>query len=250
MKSDGEKRILVAIPAYNEQDTIGSVIKKVRMSKEDVGILVIDDGSSDKTAQVAKELGANVVIRLSSNMGYGVAVQTAYKYALEAGYDYLVQLDADGQHDPAYIPNLLEVVMSDQADMAVGSRFLEQSRKAGETSPDYSAGRARKLGIRLFAFLTSLLIGKKITDPTSGYRALNTRAMGFLARDFFPYDYPDADVLLMVHRAGHAIMEIPMAMNRRDTGRSMHRGLKPVYYVFKMFLSLFITLIRKKPNIQ
>ncbi len=240
MKIRSKKSSLAIIPAHNEQERIGNVIGKIREVDREIDILVIDDGSTDDTATDAKKAGVRV-IRLSSNMGYGVALQTGYKYAFENGYEYILQLDGDGQHDPSYIPELLRAVMTGEADLVLGSRFLEKAPR------NYRAGTARKLGIRIFAFLTTRLVGLRVTDPTSGYQALNRHVVSFLARDFFPCDFPDADVILMVHRAGFGIKEVPVVMYERDSGKSMHSGLKPIYYVFKMFLSMFMTLLRKKP---
>jgi len=160
----------------------------------------------------------------------------------------LVQLDGDGQHDPAYIPDMLKMVISGEADLVLGSRFLDQSATDGSSSLRYKAGMARKLGIVLFAFLTTKLVGFKITDPTSGYQAFNKRVLAFLTQDFFPCDFPDADVIIMLNRAGFKIREFPMYMSKRENGKSMHGGIKPVYYVFKMFLSMFMTLLRKTPT--
>jgi hypothetical protein len=235
---------LAIIPAYNEGEKIGQVVSEIRKSEKNIDILVIDDGSTDKTAHYARAAGAKVV-RLSSNMGYGVALQTGFKYACEREYDFLVQLDGDGQHDPAYIPDMLKVVIAGEADLVLGSRFLHK------TAPDrskYKAGKARKLGMVFFAFLTTKLIGFKVTDPTSGYQAFNKRVMAFFTQDFFPCDFPDADVLVMLHRAGFKIKEFPMIMSKRENGKSMHDGIKPVYYVFKMLLSMFMTLLRNKPK--
>lgn len=247
MQNKPNAKSLAIIPAYNECEKIGQVIAKIRASAEDLDILVIDDGSTDKTAHCAKAAGAKVV-RLSSNMGYGVALQTGFKYAYERGYDVLVQLDGDGQHDPAYIPDMLKVVVSGEADLVLGSRFLNQTAPDGNLMVQYKVGKARKLGILLFAFLTSKLIGFKVTDPTSGYQAFNKRVIAFFTQDFFPCDFPDADMLVMLHRAGFKIKEFPMRMSARENGKSMHSGIKPVYYVFKMFLSMLMTLLRKKPT--
>jgi glycosyltransferase involved in cell wall biosynthesis len=240
-----EKRLAV-IPVYNEQEKIGQVVSKIRESDKEIDILVIDDGSTDRTAFHARQARARV-IRLSSNMGYGVALQTGYKYAFERGYDYLVQLDGDGQHDPAYIPELLKVIMSGEADLALGSRFLKKTSPDKGPLREYRASKTRKLGIMIFAFLTTRLVGLKVTDPTSGYQAFNKKVIGFFTRDFFPCDFPDADVILMVHRAGFKIKEFPMVMYQSVGEKSMHSGVKPVYYVFKMFLSTFMTLLRKRP---
>ena len=211
-----------------------------------IDIVVIDDGSTDRTACNAKLAGARV-LRHTSNMGYGVALQTGYKYAFQNGYDLLVQLDGDGQHDPAYIPELLELIISEGADMALGSRFLKEVSPASPFLRKYKASTTRILGIKMFAFIATALIGLRITDPTSGYQAFNRRLINFFTRDIFPYDFPDADVIVLAHRAGFKIKELPMVMYERDEGVSMHSGLKPLYYVFKMFLSIFMTIVRKKP---
>ncbi|OEU73125.1 MAG: glycosyl transferase family 2 [Desulfuromonadales bacterium C00003107] len=246
MEDNSKKKKLVVIPAYNEQENIGPVVKKIRESDKEIDIVVIDDGSTDRTARNSRLAGARV-IRLSSNMGYGVALQCGYKYGFERGYDCLVQLDGDGQHDPDYIPELLKPVMAGDVDIALGSRFLTKTSSDEGRLHEYEAGMARTLGIRTFSFLTTTLLGLRITDPTSGYQALNRRVIGFLIRDFFPCDYPDADVVVMLHRAGFKIKEVPMIMYKRGKGKSMHSGLKPVYYVFKMLLSILMTLLRKKP---
>ena len=246
MKENNIKKKLAMIPAHNEQENIGQVVTRIRELDIGIDVVVIDDGSTDRTARYARLAGAKV-IRLSSNIGYGVALQTGYKYACERGYDYLVQLDGDGQHDPVYIPELLKIIKSGEADLVLGSRFLKERSPGKVPLHKYKAGIARKLGIGLFAFLTTKLVGLKVTDPTSGYQAFNRRIIPFFTRDFFPCDYPDADVIIMVHRAGFNIKEIPMVMLENNTGKSMHSGLKPVYYVFKMFLSMFMTLLRKTP---
>ena len=249
MKSKLKERKLVIVPAFNEGKRISRVLKKIQEVDEEIDIVVIDDGSTDDTGLKSRLAGARV-IRLSSNMGYGVAIQTGYKYALSKGYEYVVQLDSDGQHDPTYIPQMLGATMSGDADVVIGSRFLGEKTVLETAEAGYEVGVARRLGIKLFAFVTSKLIGLKISDPTSGYRALNKRILAFLMNDFFPYDYPDADVIVLAHRAGFKIKEIPMIMHDRTTGTSMHSGLKPVYYIFKMFLSMLMTLLRKKPSLS
>lgn len=242
-----KSKTLAIIPAFNEQASIGQVVKKLKEVDEQIDIVVIDDGSKDRTAHVASLHGARV-IKLSSHMGYGVALQTGYKYAYERGYDYVVQLDGDGQHDPADIPELLKATMSGDGDLVLGSRFIQKTSPTKVHLHEDVPGVARKLGISLFAHLTTLLVGFRVTDPTSGYQALNRRAISFFTRDFFPCDYPDADVILIAHRAGFKIREIHVTIYRRSNGKSMHRGLKPTYYTFKMFLSIFMTLLRKKPR--
>jgi len=228
---------LVLIPAYNEERQIAGVIERVRTAIPECGILVVNDGSRDATATVARSAGATVVSH-PFNMGYGVTIQTGYKYASAAGYDFLVQIDGDGQHDPAFIPRLLEPVRSGEADFALGSRFL------GEQS--YRPPFARRMGILFFRKLVSMIIGREITDPTSGYQAMNRNVIRFFTGDVFPCDYPDADMLVTLHLAGFRISELPVRMYANLEGKSMHSGLKPLYYVFKMCLSIFVTLLRKR----
>jgi glycosyltransferase involved in cell wall biosynthesis len=240
---------LAIIPAYNEQKNIGWITKTIRELDREIDVVIIDDGSSDDTVYQAVQAGGKV-IKHSCNMGYGVALQTGYKYALERKYDYLVQLDGDGQHDPKYIEELFKVIMHEGIDLVLGSRFMEVDQGVKVPLQEHSNGMARKWGIRLFGSLVSALLRLKITDPTSGYQALNRNVIRFFTRDFFPCDYPDADVIAMVYRAGFKIKEVPMIMANRETGASMHSGLKPVYYVFKMFLSIFMTFLRKKPTLK
>ena len=246
MRDNDIKKKLVIIPAHNEQENIGQVVTRIRELDIGMDVVVIDDGSTDRTARHARLAGAKV-IRLSSNMSYGVALQTGYKYAFERGYDYLVQLDGDGQHDPSYIPELFRQVMTEKTDMVIGSRFIKEKTQNKPSLPKYKTGIPKKFAITLFAFLTTKLVGLKVTDPTSGYQAFNRRVIAFFTQDFFPCDYPDADVIVIVHRAGFRIKEYPMIMLERDSGISMHSGLKPIYYVFKMFLSMVMTLLRKRP---
>lgn len=230
-------KILIIIPAYNEGARIGDVILCVRGINPDFDIAVVNDGSRDNTAKSARKAGA-LVISLPFNLGYGVAIQTGYKYALAKGYDFVVQMDGDGQHDPAFIPQILAPVLNGETDFVLGSRFL------GEES--YDPSLLRRAGMAFFRKLISLLIGTSITDSTSGYQAFNNRVIRFFTSEVFPYDYPDADMLLTLHRAGFRIRELPVRMHASVSGKSMHAGLKPLYYIFKMLLSIFVTLLRKK----
>lgn len=227
---------VVLIPAHNEQERIRPVISGVRTHVPGARIVVVDDGSSDHTGDIARSCGATV-ITLPFNMGVGAALQTGYKYALRRNCEYLVQLDADGQHDPRDIPDLLNALKGSDADMVIGSRFLLKS--------GFSCPVIRLIGIRLFSGILSLLSRRKLTDPTSGYRAMNHRTIEFFCRDLFPFDYPDADLLLTFPRAGFRIREVPVTMASRESGLSQHRGLRPVYYVLKMALSMFVTLFRR-----
>lgn len=229
--------ILLFIPAYNEEENIGEIIQRVLESNFAADLLIIDDGSEDKTAEIARSQGVGVLSH-PINLGYGGALHTGYKYAVKKGYQYLIHFDADGQHDPKYIARFIEGMNKYNVDIIIGSRFLEPQGPS-------TTSNSRFIGIKIFAFLTSKLIKQKITDPTSGYLMLNRQAFQYLSQEIYPDDYPDADVIVMLHRTGFQIQEIPITISERCKGTSMHSGLKPVYYVFKLFLSLLVTLLRK-----
>ncbi|MBI4832327.1 MAG: glycosyltransferase family 2 protein [Candidatus Lindowbacteria bacterium] len=229
-------KTLIVIPAFNEEDNIANVIEEIRSVLPDSGIAVINDGSSDGTTRCAEQSGATVLSH-SFNLGYGAALQTGYKYAQQKGYDILVQVDADGQHDPSYIPELIRPVAENRCDVAIGSRFLGHGH--------YEMPLARKCGSLIFRWITSFLIQQRITDPTSGFRAIGRKAFAFCTRDVYPSDFPDADVLVMLKKAGLSVMEVPVKMRPSLSNRTMHSGLNAVYYVFKMFLSIFVTVFRE-----
>jgi hypothetical protein len=227
--------LLVIIPAYNEAPRIAGVVAGVRAAVPAAEIAVIDDGSRDGTAATASAAGATV-LRHPFNLGYGVAIQTGYKYALARGCNCLVQVDGDGQHDPASIPALLEPLRKGEADFVLGSRFLEGT--------SYRPPLLRRIGMALFRRIVALTIRQPISDCTSGFQAFNGEVIAFFTGDLFPCDYPDADVLISLHLAGFRIREVPVRMSASASGKSMHSGLKPLYYVFKMLLSISVTLMR------
>ena len=226
---------MIVIPAYNEAGRIGDVVRAVRAATADSRIVVVDDGSTDATPQEARAAGAEVV-SLPLNLGYGCALQTGYLFARAQGVERLVQLDADGQHEPACIPELL-AGLDNGLDVAVGSRYL--------TAQPPSVGIARRTGAWLFGKIATLWTGVRITDPTSGFQALSHRAVAHLVRDSFPEDYPDTDVLIDLHRAGLRIGEVPVLMYPRRGGKSMHRGGKVAFYAYKMFLNLSLLPVRR-----
>jgi len=236
-------KTLVIIPAYNEEKSIASVIQRVIENLPGSEVLTVDDGSSDHTRHRAMEAGAKVLSH-PFNLGYGSALQTGYRYALREGYEEIVQLDGDGQHDPSFITHLLAVIRKGEADIAIGSRFLPTPAIGSEDQP-YRAPFIRRLGMKFFGTISSLLIRQKVTDPTSGYQAMNRRVLVWASSDQFPCDYPDADVIIMLHRAGFRIREVAVQMFENHDKKSMHSGWKPLYYVFKMFLSILVTLMRK-----
>ncbi len=230
-------RPLVVIPAFNEATALGGVIERIRAVDARLPVVVVDDGSSDGTGAIARHAGAHVV-RLPFNMGYGVALQTGYKYALREGYDCVVQLDGDGQHEPADIPVLIDVIARREAAVGLGSRFMGQSA--------YRQGAARRFGMRVFSLLAFILTGVRFSDVTSGFQALSRDVLGFFASEWYPADYPDADVLIMLERAGLRVKEVPVRMYPKNGGRSMHSGLRPIYYMFKMLLSVALAPLRRE----
>jgi glycosyltransferase involved in cell wall biosynthesis len=229
-------RRLVIMPAHNESGNLPRVIPEVRRAAAGYDLLVIDDGSRDNTAEVAGCLGARVVT-LPANLGYGGAVQTGFLYAARHGYDTCVVIDADGQHDPAGIPVLVEAVESGAADVAIGSRFRGRM--------NYHQPLVKRIGMKVFASVVSAATRQPVTDPTSGFQALDADAVAFLCRDNYPVDYPDADTLLVLYYAGFKTVEVPVTMRERISGVSMHSGWKPFYYIGKMWLSIAMVLLRQ-----
>jgi len=231
-----KNNLAIIIPAYNEAGRIATSIAGIRKFGN-ADVVIVNDGSDDDTAGEAKAAGARV-IELPFNLGYGAALQTGFKYALDKGYEFAVQMDADGQHDPLSMEALISPVLRDEIDVVIGSRFLDKG--------NYKAPFVRRMGMYFFGIITSVVTGRRITDPTSGFQALNKKVMEFYASDAYPADYPDADVIIMLYRQGFRFKEVPVIMHNAAK-RSMHGGiLKPLYYIFKMMLSIFVTLLRKE----
>ena len=233
-------KTLIVMPSFNEEASIGQVLNDVKENVPGTPILVVNDGSVDRTAEIAKESGA-LVISLPYNSGYGVALQTGYLFARKHNYSIVIQMDADGQHDPACIQDLLSAVKNSDADVIIGSRFLGKNT--------YRTSIARRIGMFIFGRLASLFCQQRVSDPTSGFQAVKGKAIDFVASDHYPPDYPDADFLIMLNRCGFKTREIPTKMHPSKIKKSMHGGPQSIYYVFKMFLSIFVTLLRKKPRI-
>lgn len=230
------KKVLAVIPAHNESSTIGLIVRS--LLGQGLDVLVVDDNSSDGTFREAHKAGATVVW-LPFNLGYGSALQTGYLYAFDNGYDAVVQLDGDGQHDPAFAKDLLKLILSGEADIVMGSRFPGKS--------GYKIPLFRRLGQKLFGGIVGLLTGQKIMDPTTGYQALTAEVVRIYCSNLFPEDYPDADMRIIHHRLGLRVVEVPVEM-KEDGGESMHSGLlRPMYYIYKMTLCIIIALIAKLP---
>ena len=226
-------RTLAIVPAYNEADSIGTVLEEIRAAEPELEIVVINDGSTDSTAQVASA-GRVSVVNLPFNVGIGGAVQTGYQYALENGFELAIQVDGDGQHDPREIGQVLEPILDGRADLAVGTRFV----KGG----GYRGTRLRRVGIRIFAAIVSLLVGQRVSDTTSGFRAVNRRGIHVFAGQY-PHDYPEVETVVTAVRGGLRIVEVPVEMRLRSAGRSSITNVGSVYYVLKVLLALFIGLL-------
>jgi glycosyltransferase involved in cell wall biosynthesis len=229
-------KYLVIIPALNEEDTIGHVIEGVKQSLSFADIVVVNDGSKDNTAQIAQDKGA-IVLNHPYNLGYGAALQTGFRFAVDGGYDRVITIDADGQHIASYALNLIDAMNKNQTDVVIGSRFINGG---------YKVGLIKKIGIWLFSRIGRTHTGITITDPTSGFQLLNSKAFSYLAKsDDYPLDYPDVNIIILLHKRQFNIIESPVEM-REKSGKSMHSGLKPVIYIIRMFLSILMVLIRKK----
>lgn len=221
-------KILTVIPAFNEEKCIYEVIESIKALNIGVDILVVNDGSSDGTYLEAVRAGARV-INLPLNLGIGGAVQTGYIYACERGYDIVIQIDGDGQHDPADISRLVKLIEDGSADMVIGSRFVEDTK--------YIPGSVRRVGISFFSRLVSRLCGKSYYDTTSGYRAVNKKVIKLFSC-YYPKDYPEVETIVYASNRGIRIREIPVEMRKRQGGRSSITPVKSIYYMLKVTFAL------------
>jgi hypothetical protein len=231
----GLRRVAI-VPALNEESTVTLVIDELRAFDPGLDIVVVDDGSGDRTAEVAAAKGARV-LRLPFNLGIGGAVQTGFRFAFENDYDLAVRVDGDGQHDPAQLGRILEPVLAGDADIAVGSRFT-----SGEGG--YRSSRPRRLGIRVLAWTVSRIVGQRVTDTTSGFQALNRRGIELFAHDY-PHDYPEVEATVMVFRHRLRLCEVPVTMRERGGGSSSITAIRSVYYMAKVLLAIFVGLFRR-----
>ncbi|HBU69940.1 MAG TPA: glycosyl transferase family 2 [Elusimicrobia bacterium] len=231
-------KFLVIIPAFNETENLPAIIPEIRNILPSADILVIDDGSSDNTYDIAVKSGC-LTVRHPYNMGDGSARHTGYIYAFNENYDFVVQIDADGQHPPKHLTDLLEPLIKNECDITIGSRFILDT--------GYKPTFLKTLGMSLFNIIATLATGIKITDSTSGFRAVNKKVIEFYCmEEFYPSHFPDADLIILSHFVGLRIKEVPVWMNQ-SIRLPMHRGVGIAYYAFKMLLSICVTLLREKP---
>lgn len=230
----GPNQLLILIPAFNEGDAIGEVIREVRQVMPDAPILVVDDASKDATYDRAKATGAGV-LRLPHHLGLGGCVQAGYKLAFELGYEYVIRVDGDGQHDPKYIPELLKVLRQTGCHMVIGSRFYQNN---GEHT-----NMARAIGIGIFRIVLRPILGKPVHDPTSGFVGVNREALQTFAGSF-PLEYPEIEALVVLQRKLFRFQEVPCRMRRRKAGRSTITAVKSLYYVIHVLLGVFVNVLK------
>lgn len=236
-----QQRLIAIVPAWNESGAIGKVVGEIKGLDLAIDVLVIDDASTDDTAAVAESHGATV-LRLPFNVGIGGAVQTGFRYALEEGYEVAVRLDGDGQHAASEIPRILGPVDAGDADLVIGSRFVDPD---GTYRPPF----ARRIGIGVFARLVSILGGQRVTDTTSGFVALDRAGIELFAREF-PHDYPEVEATLVALRSGLRVTQVQVDMRERTTGSSSITFVRSLYYIVKVMLSLLVASLRRYPRLD
>ncbi len=233
--------LVAIVPAWNEAGAIGGVVDEVRSVSAEIEVVVVDDASRDETASIAEAHGATV-LRLPFNVGIGGAVQTGFRYALEQGYERAVRLDGDGQHDASQIPKILAPIEAGEADLVIGSRFVD---------PDgtYRPPLARRMGIRIFARLVSMLGRQRVTDTTSGFIALDRAGIELFAVEY-PHDYPEVEATLVALRSGLRLAQVQVEMRERTAGTSSITFLRSLYYIVKVTLALFVASLRRYPKLE
>jgi glycosyltransferase involved in cell wall biosynthesis len=235
VSADSPRRIAV-VPAYNEEPNIARVVAELKEHDPGMDIVVVSDGSFDRTAAVARAAGARV-LSLPFNLGIGGAVQTGFRYAWENGYELAVRCDGDGQHIPAELPKVVAPVVAGDADIAIGSRFVSNG--------GYRSSATRRVGIRLLALVVSAIARQRVTDATSGFQALNRRALELFAADY-PHDYPEVEGMVMTIKHRLRLKEVPVSMREREHGRSSITALRSIYYMAKVLVALFVGLFRRR----
>lgn len=234
---DRYARTLIIIPAFNEEEILPNLLEEIRVRGYDA--VVIDDSSRDNTAKVAAQAGVPV-LRLAANLGIGGAVQTGFKYAARHGYDIVVQVDGDGQHDPAWLDTVVDPIRRGEADCVIGSRYVP-----GKCDTDYKTPVARRIGMHFSTSILYLATGLRINDTTSGFRALNRPAFEYFAVAY-PVDHPEAETLLMLHQKGFRILEVPVKMRGRVCGQSLFTFTKAALYPLRVIIGFMGLLLKKK----
>jgi len=236
------KELLLIMPAYNESACIGPFITKLRDGGifDFADVLVINDGSKDNTSAIARQAGARVITHIY-NLGYGCALQTGYKFAVRHGYKYLIQIDSDGQHDVCNVKMIYDALRSsDKPDIVIGSRFMDGS-------VTFKIPAIKKVPIAFFRFLIKRSTKQTVLDPTSGLQGLNQKAFLFYSYfNNFVYDFPDANMIIQMLLNDFKIKEVKSVMHIRETGTSMHSGLKPILYIMKMVISTTTVILRER----
>ena len=235
------RRLVAIVPAWNEAGAIGKVVDEIKSFDPTIDVVVVDDASTDETASVAESRGATV-LRLPFNVGIGGAVQTGFRYALERGYEVAVRLDGDGQHDAFELSKILGPVEAGDADLVIGSRFVDPG---GTYRPPF----ARRLGIRVFARLVSVLGGQRVTDTTSGFVALDRAGIELFAAEY-PHDYPEVEATLVALRSGLRLAQVQVEMRDRTTGSSSITFVRSLYYIVKVMLALLVASLRRYPRLE
>lgn len=223
-------RILLIIPAYNEAQSIDYVIQNIIRNYPQYDYVIVNDGSTDNTYDICKQRGYNV-LNLSVNLGIGGAVQAGYLYAKRNHYDIAVQIDGDGQHDVAYVKDVIEPILQGRADVVVGSRFV---KKEG-----FQTTSSRRMGISLLSLFIKICTGKKIYDVTSGFRAANSKFIDVYGMDY-PRDYPEPEALVIAMVYGGTVCEVPVVMKERQGGTSSINLKRSIYYMIKVSLAIFV----------
>ncbi len=235
-----EPKILIIVPAFNESGSIARLIKEIRTSLPQADLVIINDGSRDLTEEEATKAGA-LVATLPFNLGIGGSVQTGYQIAFEQNYDVAVQIDGDGQHDPAYAAELIQPVLEGRLDLCIGSRFMD-----GPSSENFRSTPLRRFGIRFFCRLLGVLTGLQLTDPTSGFRAASKALIKHFAH-YYPVDFPEPETIKIAQRHSALVGEIPVRMRERQGGRSSIRYFTTLYYMAKVTLAILIDMLKKNP---
>ena len=232
-----QNKYLIVIPVLNEEKTVGSLLDSIFELDLPCDVLVVNDGSTDNTVKIVKRPGVHVLSHVL-NLGYGAALHTGLLYAEKCHYSAIITMDGDGQHIPSEIVHLIHCFETTEADVIIGSRYLDDSA--------YRMNFIRNIGRLFFSHVTYLTTSRRIRDVTSGFQLLSREAARFLSESDFPSDYPDANILILLELSGYKIKEIPVRMNPAPSKDSIHYGLRPLFYIYKMILSIFIILLNKR----